>query len=145
MPLLLLFELQRSGVFWFSHFHRIWSDFSFTSMRPARFLFLLAVAWIFSGCSSSQQSFIRFNNPYKKGRPLGYDHLEEYDTGVQNPDVASLAGLPDPSPEPGTATGTGAAGSMCYTCRGKGYVLQPITLSTSEEHVCPACSGKGRN
>ena len=131
---------------------------SFACMRPARFLFLLAVALVFSGCSNSQQSFIRFNNPYKKGPLLGYDHLEDYGTGAQDPDVASLAGLPDPSPEPITATGTGTpsapeiqaykrgpAGSMCYTCRGKGYVLQPITLSTSEEHMCPACSGKGRN
>lgn len=39
----------------------------------------------------------------------------------------------------------GPAGSMCYTCRGKGYVLRPTTTSAGDIYTCPACGGDGRN
>jgi|TARA_B110000037_G_scaffold1032_1_gene1096 hypothetical protein len=38
----------------------------------------------------------------------------------------------------------GPAGSACYTCRGKGYVFQPTTGSTGDNHKCPVCGGDGR-
>ena len=39
----------------------------------------------------------------------------------------------------------GPAGSMCYTCRGKGYVLMPTTDAAGDVYTCPACGGDGRN
>lgn len=39
----------------------------------------------------------------------------------------------------------GPAGSMCYTCRGKGYVLRPTSDAVGDVYSCPACGGDGRN
>lgn len=138
----------------------------------------MAIALIFSNCSSPQEPFFRFNNPFEKNGFLGYKPseesdtrivaLEEYDTpiDIDGQPIPSLApedtrtpvlpvSLTDNAANTSTQADTpaapeiyvhkrGAPGSVCYTCRGKGYVLQANTHYTADQHVCPACDGDGR-
>lgn len=120
-----------------------------------KFLLALSMALVFSNCSSPHDPFFRFNSPFEKKGPVGYEHLADYGNGeVETP---AAPGLPDVSADPVSSTGAGTppaptihvhkrgpAGSSCYTCRGKGYVFQPTTLSTGDTHTCPACGGDGR-
>ncbi|QTN33807.1 hypothetical protein HZ994_16300 [Akkermansiaceae bacterium] len=140
----------------------------------ARFPVAFAIALISSNCTNSNEPFFRFNSPFEKGGLKGYDHFEDSGIDGDPEDIdasgyfgsrhiplpaagdSSEALLPERSSAPGAGVinqpapeiqvlKRGAAGTMCYTCRGKGYVFQPTTLSAGNNHTCPACGGDGRN
>jgi hypothetical protein len=139
--------------------------------QAARFLLALAMALVFSNCSSPSDPFFRFNSPFEKKGPVGYEHLENYGNGeaetpgdrgnqpspyfdgqhTPEPRLANLSADPVASTGAGTPQAPkiqthkrGPAGSTCFTCRGKGYVFQPTTDSTGDNYSCPACGGDGR-
>lgn len=138
----------------------------------ARFVFAFAIALIFSNCTGPQEPFFHFNNPYKKKGLIGYDQPEERDTRateeefdapfdfdflpipssesedpLSNPVADNAGNTPKANTSPAPQKHTykrGTAGSICYSCRGKGYIFQPTTLNTGDKHRCPACDGDGR-